>query len=418
MLNRSFATFADPAAPAGYALPVDDDFPAEAMARAQGDPGFAALCERFDRAGVTNWLREDEKALHYGVGMCVPGDGTLVEVGSFEGGAAVFLAGGLARRGGGELVCVDPHLGGPPWLGMAPHQRTLAKFRRNVGFCGVADRVRPWVGDSASVAAVWPAEPIDAVFIDGDHSFRGALGDFECWVPKVRAGGLVMIDDADDPGLPELLDLIELVKTLGGVRYLGQVGGVALFRRESLSAAAMLCELHAAMLARGVHRPWNLAPLHALALPKSFGRSFTDPEPGMGDAYQLAYLARCGPGAYGCTTNAAESLKAVLRAVGTDRADGPVVELPDAARPCRAIACTPDEAGIVAKDLMPGGVLLTRNPGADTHESQFALRRVLLAAGLEGCGWGGMVHWGVWRPAHLSADAIIEYAVRGFAPAG
>jgi predicted O-methyltransferase YrrM len=415
---RSFATFADPAAPAGYAVPVDDDFPAEVMARAAADPGFAALCERFDRAGVMNWLREDEKAFHYGVGLCVPGDGTLVEVGTFEGGAAVFLAGGLTRRGGGELVCVDPHLGGPPWLGMAPHQRTLAKFRRNVGYCGVADRVRPLVGDSAAVAAVWPAEPIDAAFIDGDHSFRGALRDFECWVPKVRAGGLVMIDDADDPGLPELLDLIELIKTLGGVRFLGQVGGVALFRRESVPVAAMLGELHAALLARGVHRPWNLAPLHALSLPASFGRSFADPEPGMGDAYQLTYLARCGPGAYAFTAKAAESLKMVLRAVSADRSDGPAVEVSDDARPCRAIACTPGEAAVVANSLMPGGVLLTRNSGADTHESQLTVRRTLLAAGLEGCGWGGMVHWGVWQPAHLSADAVVEYTVRGFTPAG
>ena len=419
MSDRSATTCADPAAPAGYEVPVGDDFPAEVMARAQGDSGFAALCERFDRAEVTNWLREDEKALHYGVGLCVPGGETLVELGTFEGGAAIFVAGGLMRRGGGELVCVDPHMGGPPWLGMGPHQRTLEKFRRNVAFCGVASRVRPWVGDSAAVAAVWPAEPIDAVFIDGDHSFIGALRDFECWVPKVRAGGMVMIDDADDQGLRELLDLIELIKTLGGVRYLGQVGGVALFRRESVPAAAMLGELHATLLTRGVHRPWNLAPLHALPLPATFGRSFADPEPGMGDAYQLAYLARCGPGAYGHTANAPESLKAVMRAVSADRGDGPVVGLTaDGARPCRAIACVPDEAATAARALMPGGLLLTRNPGADTYESHLAVRQTLLTAGLEGCGWGGMVHWGAWRPAHLSADAVVEYAVRGFAPAG
>jgi hypothetical protein len=181
----------------------------------------------------------------------------------------------------------------------------------------------------------------------------------------------------------------------------------------------MLNELHVALLARGVHRPWNLAPLHALTLPASFGRSFADPEPGMGDAYQLAFLARCGPGVYGYTATAAEPLKAVLRAVSADRNDGPVVELAAGdARPCRAVACTPDEAAVLAKSLMAGGVLLTRNPGADTHEGQLAVRRTLLATGLEGCGWGGVVHWGVWRPAHLSADAVVEYAVRGFAPAG
>lgn len=42
-------------------------------------------------------------------------------------------------------------------------------------------------------------ESLDFVYIDGDHSAKGAMLDILLWLPKVRCGGLVMGDDyADD----------------------------------------------------------------------------------------------------------------------------------------------------------------------------------------------------------------------------
>ncbi len=38
-------------------------------------------------------------------------------------------------------------------------------------------------------------DDIDFVYIDGDHSYESVCRDLECWVPKVRDGGLVMGDD-------------------------------------------------------------------------------------------------------------------------------------------------------------------------------------------------------------------------------
>ena len=35
----------------------------------------------------------------------------------------------------------------------------------------------------------------DWVYIDGDHTYEGVRGDLVAWVPKVKAGGLVMCDD-------------------------------------------------------------------------------------------------------------------------------------------------------------------------------------------------------------------------------
>ena len=145
--------------------------------RAKADPAFPAVDRAFQTSGSLTWLEPDEKALLFGVGAFAPGGGVVVEVGAFEGGSACYLAGGLACRGTGRLHSIDPHLGAPPWFGLAPHKRTLDAFDRAVKHCGLGPWVVPHLSDSASLAAVWPAQPVDAVLIDGDHSFLGALGD-------------------------------------------------------------------------------------------------------------------------------------------------------------------------------------------------------------------------------------------------
>ena len=121
---------------------------ADLIARAQADPGLAAVDLRVKESGALTWLEPDEKALLFGVGAFAPGGGVVVEVGAFEGGSACFLAGGLASRGAGRLHSIDPHLGAPPWFGLAPHKRTLAAFRKSVAHCGL----NPWVTATGSEA--------------------------------------------------------------------------------------------------------------------------------------------------------------------------------------------------------------------------------------------------------------------------
>lgn len=52
---------------------------------------------------------------------------------------------------------------------------------------------------------------IDLLFVDGDHRMQPALRDLELYVPKVRSGGIVVLDDMDlrikppQPGVAEAL---------------------------------------------------------------------------------------------------------------------------------------------------------------------------------------------------------------------
>jgi predicted O-methyltransferase YrrM len=383
---------------------------AEIMQRAKSDPAFSEIQGTFAEAGIENWLKEEEKALHFGVGAFAPGEGRVLEIGTYQGGSACFLAAGIKRRGHGRLSCVDPHLGGPPWLGLAPHQRTLDKFRQGTQTCGVSEWIDARVGDSAAVASVWPADPLDAVFIDGDHSFRGALKDFESWAPKVRAGGLVLFDDADDPALPELLDLIEFMKGFRAVSHLGTIEGVAVFQMNEQSPWKLLEELNAAASKRGIHNAWDMTFLHGRELPPHYGRTRTWDEHALDVAYQLCFLARCGPGDYGYSSGSAKRDRDLLTALSEDRRDGEVLEARGSARGLRAILCRPEEASGHAPRLLPGGVLIARHAERIDQENSIRTRAMLLEAGLDGCGWEQNVHWGVWKPHLLSAEAILEYA--------
>ncbi|WP_435020610.1 class I SAM-dependent methyltransferase [Tundrisphaera sp. TA3] len=392
----------------------------ELLDRAKSDPGFAEIQAKFAAAKVENWLTESEKVLHFAVGAFAPSGGTIVEIGSFQGGSACFLGAGLKRRGAGKLYCVDPHLGAPPWLGMSPAQGTLEHFRRNTAFCGVADYVQPMIGDSVAVASVWPAEPIDCVFIDGDHSFLGALKDFECWGPKLRPGGLVMIDDADDTHLPELLDMIEFTKQLKSVTYVDTIQGIAVFVKNDVTGLEMLQELGQALLGRNVHRPWDWSWLHVTSLPASYLKSKTWKNSRLDEGYQLSYLARCGAGAYGYTDSCPPDDRAMLAAVANDRQDGAVIQLdadadeatshPGQQARFRTIFCSPEEAKRYAPRLLPGGLLLARPKDYAGDVAAMGVRSVLIDAGLDGCGFNAEIHWGIWQPHHLAPDAIAHYA--------
>jgi predicted O-methyltransferase YrrM len=55
--------------------------------------------------------------------------------------------------------------------------------------------VRWHIDYSQRLAERW-TDPVDVVFVDGDHSEDGCRADWELWHPFVRPGGLVLFHDA------------------------------------------------------------------------------------------------------------------------------------------------------------------------------------------------------------------------------
>jgi predicted O-methyltransferase YrrM len=124
----------------------------------------------------------------------------------------------------GVLTAVDPFPSGR--LGISLQERIA---HSEVG--EVSNGTVTWVRTTGAEAARGH-EPVDFVFIDGDHSEEGLLADWEAWSPLVEPGGIVALHDSrssrrrviDDAGsvkvtneviLPDKrFELVETVDTL------------------------------------------------------------------------------------------------------------------------------------------------------------------------------------------------------------
>lgn len=67
------------------------------------------------------------------------------------------------------------------------------------------------LGDSVDVAEKWD-QPIDVLFIDGDHSYEGCKRDIDAWYPHMKKNGVMLFHDCDEtsPGVVQAVE--EFVK--------------------------------------------------------------------------------------------------------------------------------------------------------------------------------------------------------------
>lgn len=56
--------------------------------------------------------------------------------------------------------------------------------------------------DSKHIAAAVWEEPVDLVFIDGDHEYEGCAGDILGWLPHIRRGGIMAVHDYQKDRIP------------------------------------------------------------------------------------------------------------------------------------------------------------------------------------------------------------------------
>lgn len=145
----------------------------------------------FDRLDGWLWPEEGERLAV--LASKVPADQTIVELGSFKGKSACWMA----SRSRVPVHCVD--------LWDDPQVR--ARFDEQVAVCGFDHRIVAHQHDTASFAAEW-SDPVGLLFIDADHSFAGCLADWEAWSPLVAPGGVVAFHDYTTwfPGVREVVD--------------------------------------------------------------------------------------------------------------------------------------------------------------------------------------------------------------------
>lgn len=112
----------------------------------------------------------------------------MLEVGSYLGASACFLA-AAARERGGHVWCVDP------WTNeaMTEGQRdTYDQFMHNTQkYTGIISPLRMYSAEAAqSLTGLF-----DLIFIDGSHEYDAVLEDVQLWMPRLAHNGWFVLHD-------------------------------------------------------------------------------------------------------------------------------------------------------------------------------------------------------------------------------
>jgi len=120
---------------------------------------------------------------------------TVVCIGAYRGFAPVAFALALAENGAGNCYFVDPGIVDRHWHNPAQIAQLNHRF-------GLGGRLRHLHRSSQQVIAeACLPEPIDLLYIDGDHSYAGVKFDFEQFGALVRPGGLILLHDSTAVGV-------------------------------------------------------------------------------------------------------------------------------------------------------------------------------------------------------------------------
>ena len=185
---------------------------------------------------IDGWLSEPQGRALYHAAKMTRGRGVIVEIGSWKGRSTVWLAAG-AQAVGRRIYAIDPHCGSRE----NPAANTLAEFQENIRRAGLADVVEPLVMTSIEAAATI-ADPVELLFIDGDHSLQGARQDAEIWLPRLVCGGVVLMHDVGAAGYVGPRDAFRRMvcwnRGFHRIRRIGSMGLAYRTERRGLAGAA------------------------------------------------------------------------------------------------------------------------------------------------------------------------------------
>jgi len=128
----------------------------------------------------------------------------LVEVGTREGGS-LFM---LSRVMPPESTIISVDLPGLAWGRSdsgVKKRRVVDRLRRDGFTVHLVERDSSLPETAAEVAGLLGGEPIESIFLDADHSFRGVLADFQNYLPLVKnQAPLIFHDIAESTHTPKV----------------------------------------------------------------------------------------------------------------------------------------------------------------------------------------------------------------------
>lgn len=120
-----------------------------------------------------------------------------VEIGSYLGASATFIAAGLSLAdNAGNLTCIDTwHNDAMSHVHTDPEENVYMQFRKNTQ--EFTRYIKTLQMDSVTAANAFKNKSVDFIFFDGDHSFNGIYGDWCAWESKLADNAIVIFHDWD-----------------------------------------------------------------------------------------------------------------------------------------------------------------------------------------------------------------------------
>lgn len=149
-------------------------------------------------------------------------DGIFVEIGSWEGESAVFMAERIKSSGKPiKFYTIDIF---EPYYHSASKNIVCADYKlflRNIE--PLKSYINSIRGYSASCASQFLDKSIDFLFIDGDHSYQQVKMDILTWLPKIKDEGVIAGHDYDwnYPGVVKAVDEIFEHKVIKDISWIG-----------------------------------------------------------------------------------------------------------------------------------------------------------------------------------------------------
>ncbi len=145
-------------------------------------------------SGIQGWLSYIESYTFFKLSKSLSVDGTIVEIGSYEGRSTVAFASGA--RTGVKIFAIDPHTGDKTQVEAGLQIDTFAKFLRNtqdfpsiIPIRKLSVEARGDVGERA----------INILFVDGWHSEIAVTEDIFTWTPLCTVDSVIIFDDFGQP---------------------------------------------------------------------------------------------------------------------------------------------------------------------------------------------------------------------------
>jgi hypothetical protein len=176
----------------------------------------------------------------------------FVEVGVYRGRCLLSVAAAFSALRRGKAVGIDPytvadalqddthHVGVAvnEWARAFDWEGLHSEVSETIDALGLGGRCELWRTTSQQAASRFPDSSIDMVHIDGNHDRAAVEDDIDLYLPKLRPGGFVILDDVSwesiRPAYLRMLDRAELVFQFFDGRSLGVHDGVgndfAIFR--------------------------------------------------------------------------------------------------------------------------------------------------------------------------------------------